>query len=283
MTVKRQSPVVSVSVSQYFTRMESAAEALAYSNERVFPHTDSVLVVNADGRAGFASCVLLEVSGRAVAVTCEHVLKAGATYFIGPHRLETDRVRDDVGAPVSAARLLARNKTADVALFEIPGDAPIQRGKQPYPLARSLPITEELVAANLGTAGFICGLFGTGSSGHQYPDGVVYTNTPFYSAVGPVKSCTRDQIVVDCAEKDLLFKNDAAFPQLRDIVPTGGMRELKGISGSGLWFRGGDRIELGGIVLGRKDGDDRQEHLIRVTPVWVLREWTDVELGPRGS
>lgn len=261
---------------------EEAAQALDFSNRRVLPHTDCVLVVLADGRARMASCVLLEVDGRKVAVTCAHVLRPDAKYFIGPNRLEQDRVPDDPGPPVRAARMLGRNEEADLALFDIPEDDPQRRGKLSYHLHHAEPITEARVVAQLKTAAFICGIFGNASRALQYPDGLVYTQLPFYATIGPLESCTSTQIIADFAEKALLHKADDVFPQLRDVQPTNGVRELGGISGSGLWVKSGEEMYLAGIALGRADSAEDQ-HLVRVTPVWVLRWWVRVLLSGRAG
>jgi hypothetical protein len=50
------------------------------------------------------------------------------------------------------------------------------------------------------------------------------------------------------------------------------VRDLEGISGSGLWMILDGKVCLVGIVLGREDAP-RDKHLIRVTPVWILRDW----------
>jgi len=61
------------------------------------------------------------------------------------------------------------------------------------------------------------------------------------------------------------------FPQLKPIGPTGGPRDLSGMSGSGLWIKTDDGIRLTGILLGPTPGETNQ-HLIRFTPIWKVIE-----------
>ncbi len=253
-----------------------AAAALAFSNELVVRHTDIVLVVDTKKSvaAGLASCVLIRAGRKQWAISCHHVLEPNAAYFIGPGRLERDLIPEEPPARVLAARLVASDEDLDLALFEIKNDMPAARSKESYDLRASAAISHDGIRRNLelGVTAFLCGLYARRSRIKPYPDGLLYLQAPLYSALGPLVSVDKVRVVGDFAEKELLFVNDTAFPQLKGAKPTGGPRRVHGISGSGMWVMGSGRMHLLGIVGGRDPGS-RGEHLIHATPVWALRSW----------
>jgi len=160
------------------------------------------------------------------------------------------------------------NKTNDLALLRYgEGHSP----KVAYDLSRSDVITEEFLAAEIGTASFILGVWGEETRAFPYPDGLLYLEDPLYSCVGPLVEVGPRAIVADMAEKEILLRTQK-LPRLANVVATGGRRDLSGISGSGLWMLRQARPVLVGIVLGPNEGEPDQ-HLIRATPAWVLREW----------
>lgn len=90
---------------------EEAAAALAFSNSRAIQYTDCVLGIDgSDGAARLASCVLLDVEGRQVAVSCAHVIRQGAKYFIGPNRLARDQIDGDPGPLYPRQRFWPRTR-----------------------------------------------------------------------------------------------------------------------------------------------------------------------------
>lgn len=235
-------------------------------------YTDCVLSVGSDGRAGLGSAVLMTFGDHLVAVTCAHVVPEGSRFFVGPHRLARNLIPDDVPEPFLESEVIARNPELDLALLRLPASHLGRTGKSSFSADRCEFVTESLLGRNLGVATVVCGLWGKECEIFQYPDGLVYLQAPLYTSLGPLKSVTDDQLVADHAEVEILFVNDAAFPKLKGVQPTGGIRDLHGISGSGLWLQDAGSVFLGGVVLGRATSRT-DEHLIRVTPVWRLLQW----------
>lgn len=230
-------------------------------------HTDIVLrVPAAGGDGGLASCVHLDAFGRKVAVSCHHVLRDEHVYFTGPVR-NTNTIDESKKYQVSSLPLIASDATLDLAVFDAEKVEHHETGKQRYSIASSDWFTAENLAPN-GTASFLYGLWAKRAKGFQYPDGLVTLDAPMYAAMGPVVDVAETSIVADMAEVEFL-KVHERFSAER---PTGGVRDLYGVSGSGLWMFLDKQVCLVGIVLGRKDGASDQ-HLIRVTPVWALARW----------
>ncbi len=218
------------------------------------------------------SAVLLEARKGFLAVTCDHVVSKGTVHYSGPGRLDRPKAPDKPNEhTVGPAELVATNVAADLALLRTDASAYLP-GKVPYDLSKSDFVTEQLLQKQVGTAAFILGYWGEMSRAFAYPDGLFYLEAPLYAAIGPLSESSSEELIADMAEKDVLFRNDKVFPQIAQHVPTGGKRDLSGISGSGLWMMDKTGPVLVGIVLGSRPGSSEQ-HLIRAAPVWVLREW----------
>lgn len=265
---------------------KEAQAALSFANDRIRRYTDVILVLEKvsglKSKVGcIASCVLIENAGRTWIISCEHVTSHGDTYFVGPGRLTRDLISDGPQSQVAASRLVATSKDLDLALLELPATLPSLDTKRAYQLTASEWITPEVVSRHLNSAAFICALYGTESKLCQYEDGLIYLQAPLYSALGPIVSVTENTIVADFAERELLFANVTAFPQLSNITPTGGLRNIHGISGSGLWVRRGDTMHLAGIVQGRGSGGPKQ-HFVRSSTIWAVREWIRAVLSQQG-
>lgn len=257
------------------TRDEAAA-ALQAVSQRVQPHTD-VVVVTSDVPGGrlrvdaVGSGLHLDTELGRLLVTCDHVVNKGAIRHFGPGRLAEPRFPDDFEPMrVPPADLVATNAEADLALLR--GGHPLAEGKCAYPLEQSSGITAAHLSTQIGTASFILGFWGDKVRAHAYPDGVFYLEAPLYSGVGPLVEVHAETIVADMAEKDIFFLNTQSFEHLNGTAATGGRRDLSGISGSGLWMLDAGSAVLVGIVLGANPGS-ADEHLLRVAPVWVLRNW----------
>jgi len=252
------------------------AEYLPLRDSQLTSHTDSVLLRDkTTGKCGLGSCVYIEWKGLPYAVSCHHVLNANREYFTGAKRLTKPMIEEGDSHAVPPLHLIDSNKTVDLALFDLNGLSLPTIPKQSYSLGEnqiSLKKTEQ----NLGTAAFIHGVPGFSARVFQYPDGSVYADIPVYSAWGPIVEVSGEAIVVDFAEREVSELNDKDFPHLKDLKPTGGTRDLGGMSGSGLWVIGGDRFHLAGILLGpAEENQPETQHLIRFTPVWRLIGWLE--------
>ncbi len=237
-------------------------------------HTD-VLMYGApgSGNVGLASCLHVRRGGRDLVVTCHHVAATAPACFTTPRRLVKDMVEEGDRRKVQQLTMITSSKELDLALFEGATLDLAAAGRSRYDLTKSAWFTERRLTPD-GTAGFIYGLWGEKASVCSYPDGLVYVNAPIYSGVGPIVGVEERLLVVDVAEIKFLYLSD----RFKKETPTGGVRELHGISGSGLWMILDHQVCLAGVVLGRKPKRDG-EHLIRVTPAWALVTWLDHVLG----
>ena len=241
-------------------------------------HTDIVLVaepVAASDRLQLCtqgSGVFLRSFGVELLVTCHHVVSKGPIYFFGASRLEQPRVpRDPSEHKVCSATLLASEPDLDLAVLRSDSSTASVSPKVPYDLSDSEWVTEEILLKNKGTATLISGP--PAGMMDIYATNPLYAEAAYYSATGPLIEVHQDRLIVDMAESEFVYNNSDLFPQLRNMKPTGGTRELQGISGSGLWmFDDDERVILVGIVL-RRDSGALDEHRIRATPVWALRDW----------
>ena len=238
--------------------------------------TDSMLLRNTEtGACGQASCLFIEWKGTAYAVSCHHTLAELQEYIVGAKRLKGKAIKEDDTHEVAPLRLLGSDETLDLALFDLNGLTLLNIPKRAYSLSESR-IDLKTTTKHLGGGAFIHGVPGFGTRGTQYDDGLVFLKCPIYSAYGPIVEVYEDLIVADFAEMELSELNDKDFPYLKDLEPTGGTRNLSGMSGSGLWVICNGGFVLLGILLGpTEDNRAKIEHRIRFTPVWKLIKWLE--------
>ena len=227
----------------------------------------------------FGSCVHLTYKGHDLTVTCDHVAKEDCIYFTNPKGLLTPSVPEGEHPTTPGVHLLDRSKPLDLALFSSDALAMEQHGKTRYDLAKSAVVTRELLAdpKHKGLASFIYGVWGKQTSGFVYPDGLAYMQVITYSGLGPIHEVTEDLIVTDHAEKEDLREGEPTLKQIEDIEITGGYRDIKGCSGSGLWIMA-DGPVLAGILCRPREAPADQ-HLIEFTPVWQVLAFIDSTLA----
>ncbi|MEO7931536.1 MAG: hypothetical protein ABIT76_00110 [Chthoniobacterales bacterium] len=257
---------------------EDVAHLLPLREPQIGIHTDIVLSIEkGTGKCGAAGCVHVLFRGLEYVITCHHVLKNDRDYFTGPLRLKKDMIEEDMKHEVPPMEFIGSDIACDVAVFRLKGIQLQDIPKSAYDLSQS-PFTFDNLSKNLGLLSFIYGTPGFAQRYFQYPDLVLYMNTPVYIAHGPIMEVLPEKIVSDFAEKDLLELNTNVAPQLVGFQPSGGARDLRGMSGSGLWIYSGlsDKFELAGILRGRNDHCDlATEHLINFCPVWKLTEFLE--------
>lgn len=240
-------------------------------------HTDIIIAVpKGGGAARPASCLHLEFKGRPLVVTCEHVLEHDHDYFTNPKRLQTNMVEESRYKAASLS-FLGSSPDLDLAVFDGVGVIQPESGKQTYRSNRSEWFSRDRLSPPDGTAVFLYGLLGNKTKGHQYADGLVYMQAPIYTGIGPLVEVTDNEMIGDFAEKKFLVLNDQAFPHLAGERPTGGVRDLVGTSGSGLWMILDKAPSLAAIVVGRRQSPTGT-HLVRATPAWSLLAWLETLL-----
>ncbi len=219
-----------------------------------------------------ASCVHVQNPIGRVALTAEHVTRPNHLYYCAPKRLPQPKIPREEKYTTPPIPLVAKDKTTDLALFDTSKVDLATAERAPYDLTRSENVDIESVRRNIGSLSLTCGTWGKQSV--LYGQGPMLGELPLYVGIGPIRGVRDEQIVCDHAEKDVLELNTSAYPDLAKVTPTGGARDLSGISGSGLWVKCAAGPTLIGIVLGRLDGR-KDEHLIRATPIWVVRDWLE--------
>lgn len=249
---------------------------LPLRESQITAFTDSMLLRNTQtGACGLASCIYVEWNGTPYAISCHHVLEEKREYIAGAKRVTGKTIDEEDSHAVAPLSLIGSDKSLDLALFDLNGLTLSSIPKQAHPLAQSR-IDFERAKRNLQTVAFIHAVPGFGSRGIQYEDGLVFMQSPIYSAYGPIVEVSEDLIVADFAERELGELNVKDFPHLRDFTPTGGARDLSGMSGSGLWVFCTGGFALAGVLLGpEKNNDPKSQHLIRFTPIWKLVQWLE--------
>jgi hypothetical protein len=253
------------------TIQEQAGNLLQFRESQILCHTDIVIVrETTTGKCGQASCLFLRCNNMEYAVSCAHILKPGSEYFTGAKRLNTDRIPEGVYNEVAPLKLVNESRSDDLAVFTHDGLKVSRIPKEHYTVEHS-PVDYEAMIKNIGTLSFILGAPGAFTQGIQYPDGLVYVEADLYSAYGPIVSVDENRIIADFAERELVSINERS-ERLKDFVPTGGARDLGGMSGSGLWVYATNRFHLAGVLRGRETGSDpMNSHRIEFTPIWKLR------------
>lgn len=254
---------------------DEIAHLLPLREPQIGMHTDIILSIEkGTGKCGSAGCVHVLFRGLEYVITCHHVLKDEREYFTGPQRLKKDMIDEGMKHEVPPMELVGSDAACDIAVFRLKGIQLQDIPKSVYDLSQS-PFIFDNLSKNLGLLSFIYGTPGFAQRYFQYPDLVLYMNTPVYTAHGPITEVLPEKIVGDFAEKELLELNTEVALQLTGVQPTGGARDLHGMSGSGLWVYSGlsDKFELAGILCGRNQHcDPATDHLIDFTPVWKLKE-----------
>lgn len=253
------------------------APFLPRREEEMGAFTDSMLLRDTKtGACGMASCLYIEWERRFYAVSCHHVLSEGREYIAGAKRLRGATIDEEDSHAVAPLQLIHWDADLDLALFDLNGLSLPSIPKQAYPVAESR-FNLEKTKENLSCVAFIHAVPGFAAKGTQYPqDGLVFMECPIYSAYGPLVDATDAVVVADFAEVEMSELNVADFPHLRDFTPSGGTRDLSGISGSGLWVICEERFQLLGVFLGSDPRNDpTTQHLIRFTPIWKVLSWLE--------
>lgn len=256
-----------------FTK-DDVKEALLKVVSQAQQHTELVLTTQPvssekSSLRSLGSGILLE---RGLMVTCNHVTRKGSVHYFGAGRLDRDRAPDDPWKhAVRPATLEAVHRAGDLALLRADPSWPAVSPRIAYDIHRSNIVTEQWLLQRRGSAAFIMGYWGKRTSCIPYNDGQLYVEAFLYASCGPLINVGLTELIADMAEAEILIKSDR-FPKGRGPRTTRGRRNLGGISGSGLWMLLDDGPILVGIVLGARRGR-RDEHLIRVTPVWCLQTW----------
>lgn len=249
-------------------------------------HTELVMVTYPVSEAksqvrSLASGLLLWPSSPSLLVTCNHVTRKGKVHYFGPGRLHQDRVPDDPRTHrVARAGLVAASRDFDLALLRGDTSQPSPSDRIPYEITRSDIVTRSWLEERKNCAAFILGYWGARTKCFAWEDGQFYVETFLYGGCGPLVQVESGELLADMPEDTIVFRSPR-LPKRATPKVTNRRRNLKGISGSGLWMLLDDGPILVGVVLGARRGRHDQ-HLIRAAPIWQLRTWM-AELSLNGS
>jgi hypothetical protein len=221
---------------------------------------------------GGGSCVYVESRKRRFAVSCEHVTRDAAEVLTAIPATEDPNSPRESTRKLTSVPVLREDAQSDLAILDVSRCDLVAAKKHLYPLESSDPIDQDWAKQNLpGLSAFMCG--GWADQTEIFPlgndDFFVY-GTP-YAAGGPIIEVTETSIVAEFKEDREMLRNVKEFPDLADVTISGGSRDLKGTSGSGLWIVGDGHCRLAGILKGPASGLPGDPK-IRFTPVWALRK-----------
>ncbi len=240
--------------------------------QRILEHTDFFIVVKRNSRIGAirgsASGIFVSYCDKIFFVTCSHCIIENSLYYTGATRGENQSLNEKV-PPLD---LIKKNPELDIAILSYRGDLS-KTNSRAYFIDNEKVISLDRTKRNIGNAGYICGfpefLSNIKIKVGDKNDSIVAYNK-YYSGMGKIIRVDENMIVCDFAEQEFLFN------YVPEVSPTGGERDIRGMSGSGLWVYDEltDSPNLLGILLGKnKDSNPQKEHLIEFTPVWKLVEF----------
>jgi hypothetical protein len=218
---------------------------------------------------GCASCVYIEYRSRRFAITCQHVTRDASSVYVLAIAPSNEPTPLGPVTQLIPATVLKEDAEHDLAVLDAQTVDFSVTQKQPFASGTSDFITQSCLEDQPGLLSFIYGTLG--SKTELVPTGKNrYVEVPIYSAGGQIKTVTPTAITAEFKEQELLFHNVDVFPQLQDMKVSGGSRDLRGMSGSGLWIRDNHGVILAGILKGPASGEIADPE-IRFTPIWVLR------------
>lgn len=169
---------------------------------------------------------------------------------------------------------VSRSEPFDLAIFQHDDDVSQNSPNHWYELSKSSIFSEQSDLVDL--LSYIHGVWGESSSMYQHPlSGLLDYFLQSYTGFGPIIEVSGKEIIADFAEKEFVEEpSEEVKKRIPDFELSGGVRDISGCSGSGLWVHTKEGVRLLGILLGRKEGRS-DEHLIRFTPVWKLIEFVE--------
>lgn len=250
--------------------MNDDAGELRLLVDKALRHTGLVLTrsLALDGawRCGAASSVYLQLGESYLAVTCRHVEAGSDLCYVGAAATEPT-MAGLLSMPASDPSWpLVVWTDADIAFFKADPKRVRANKREFVDMKAALPLTREKLPT-LASA-IITGIWAAESRYEPHQDAMLFD--PFdYTAKGEIVTVDEYEITARFEEHEVVVWDEAQRHKANKIKPQGASRNLKGMSGSGLWVpvKGGG-VALAGILKGPKTyiGDP----LIVFTPIWTI-------------
>lgn len=230
-------------------------------------HVESILIPTDTEEYGLGSTTIVSVEDRIIAISCKHVLDNSHGVLFGAVKSDSHIPDNTCGDAVRHVMLaeMTLHPSADVGFFDITDFDLGRIRKKPYDLSRSDMVKKSKVRKITGTSlgcrgnpAFMADLI------KSAPD-QLFAQLASYTTFGPVTGFRRSEIIADCSEMHVVARSP-----IHDLSPTGGIRNIKGMSGAGCWMECNDEFRLIGILAGRIP-EITDKHMIRVVPIWEIR------------
>lgn len=215
---------------------------------------------------GAASSVYMRCGGHYFAVTCRHVEAQTDMWYVNSSAIEPtlDKLASMPGSVPSWPQVVWTD--ADIAFFQADPKT-VEANKRAFVDVKSGDVlTREKL--QVATSVIITGIWAAESRYEQVFDAMLFDPFP-YTALGEITEIGEHEITARFEEHEVAIWNEAERQRSHKITPKGASRNLKGMSGSGLWVQAEDGgVILAGILKGPKTevGDPD----IVFTPIWTI-------------
>ncbi len=214
---------------------------------------------------GAASAVYMAAGGKTLGISCRHVEANSDIWYVNSPAIEETREALFSLPASSPSWPMALWTAADLAVFAV-DEARLRKNKR-----ECLAITAGTIVQRdhlkPGTSAIITGIWAEQSQYEAIGDKMLFAPFP-YTAKGEVTLVEEHRIVGRFEEHHVLVWDKKSEKLAAQLQPKGSSRNLKGMSGSGLWIptKTGNVI-FAGILRGPASGVVGDPD-IAFTPVW---------------
>lgn len=233
-------------------------------------YSTQVLVKTEDGSDMYGSGIHIEFKETIYLITCEHVVRKAKYVFANPPITKDLLPRIEQDGKRYACNIMAVNRKSDIAVLNYSRHEDMV-GAIPFNIDNQVNYTNQIINSHIGLAVYIHGVPKFNMEIIELSNSQYLMDSLTYTAIGGVTKASNDWIQCDFAEKEAgenpLINLDDDFLEL-----SGGSRDIKGMSGSGLWcFNQGNILTFLGLLSHKdKSNIDNDQHLINFVPVWKI-------------
>jgi hypothetical protein len=235
-------------------------------------HCEAILTRKSGDDFGLGAAFIAKLKGNTWGITCKHVATSGEGIVFGSKKtngpVPNGPARE--GRNIAVGEMYI-SEDLDVAAFHVTEEESYEIGKSPFVLDGRIQILDgdrkRLIGVAVGCSGFPGFLAELIRTGDHQRMGLFASYTTF----GPVVSMNDTVITADWAEKSVIHINHNA---VGDITPTGGGRNIKGMSGSPCWMEIDGNIEFIGILC-RGDFMGIDTHMVDILPSWTVVDFLE--------
>ena len=224
------------------------------------------LALDGSWRCGAASSVYVQFGDHHFAVTCRHVEANSDLWYVNAAAIEPTRkgLESMPGSEPSWPQVVWTD--ADIAFFQADPKRVEANGRAFLDLKAGPVLSREKLKPQ--TSAIITGIWAAESQFEPHSDAMLFD--PFaYTAKGEVVAVEEHEITARFEEHEVVVWDESEREKANKIKPEGASRNLKGMSGSGLWIPvNGGEVALAGILRGPKTEIGDPEILF--TPVWTI-------------